>query len=109
MNEPQLPFYACSDVAAMTRAIAFAQVNRAKPRWLTHVHADDAAWAAERARWQQDLDQLASELLEGYAAVAPKRGAQTCRVCDLALLCRVNHSARPDGADDDESGGDDDR
>lgn len=48
-----------------------------------------ATWSELLANWRKELEQLAAEFRQGYAAVAPKYGAQTCQYCDLAALCRV--------------------
>jgi len=39
-------------------------------------------------RLQKDLQQLITEFQQGAAAVLPKKGEQTCRQCDLTMLCR---------------------
>ena len=104
LNEPQLPIYACTDVAPDTRAVAFAQVDRARPRWLTSGdNADPLSWAARRAEWQADLELVAGEFAGGRAAVAPKRGLTTCRLCEQALLCRINDSRQANGQADNEA------
>jgi RecB family exonuclease len=101
MNEPQLPLYAVAGESPHTRAIAYARVDSVKPEWLTSDYEDEAQWAALCADWSADLALLAAEISAGLALVNPKRGAQTCRVCQFDLLCRVRDVSHF-GADDDE-------
>lgn len=54
----------------------------------SHVFND---WSDLLNYWQASLEKLALEYQQGVAAVKPKHGANTCRQCDLQLLCRVNH------------------
>jgi RecB family exonuclease len=101
MNEPQLPLYAVAGESPHTRAIAYARVDSVKPEWLASDYEDEAQWAALCADWSADLALLAAEISAGLALVNPKRGAQTCRVCQFDLLCRVRDVSHF-GADDDE-------
>jgi len=51
-------------------------------------------WDTMLAEWQRVLEALAGEYAAGRAVVEPKKGAQTCRYCDLAPLCRIHqHNA----------------
>ena len=101
MNEPQLPFYAVASESPDTRAIAYGRVDSAKPEWITSLYEDEQQWAALRATWAADLSVLAAEIKAGLAVPNPKRGSQTCRVCEFDLMCRVREFVRL-GADDDD-------
>ncbi|MFZ0219274.1 MAG: PD-(D/E)XK nuclease family protein [Candidatus Aquirickettsiella sp.] len=48
-------------------------------------------WSDLLKHWQVCLEKLALEFQRGVATVNPKQGANTCRRCDLQLLCRINH------------------
>ncbi|OJA00099.1 hypothetical protein BEV13_04470 [Rickettsiella grylli] len=48
-------------------------------------------WSDLLKHWQLSLEKLALEFQQGVNHIHPKRGATTCRQCDLQLLCRVNH------------------
>jgi len=104
VDEPQLPFYALTNPSRDLAGIAFAKVAVAEPGWIelppAGAEADDAAaiWQATCAAWADDLAMLADELRRGVATVSPKRGGQTCRYCEQALLCRIA-DAVDDGAD----------
>ncbi|MEP6609698.1 MAG: PD-(D/E)XK nuclease family protein, partial [Burkholderiaceae bacterium] len=101
-DEPQLPLYLVA-LEPDARAISFARV-RAGDLGMTGLAADPstlpgrsmqwsarfASWPALVSHWSAVLERIATEFGEGRAAVEPKRGAQTCRYCELATLCRVN-------------------
>lgn len=111
LDEPQLPFYALTQPSRDLAAIAFARVDVARPEWRQRPAEDGEPaqvatdWAAALVAWGADLAALAAEIRAGLAVVAPKRGSQTCRLCEQPLLCRV-HELAPD-ADDGEEAGDD--
>lgn len=48
-------------------------------------------WSDLLKHWQTSLEKLAIEFQHGVADVNPKHGPNTCRQCDLQLLCRINH------------------
>jgi probable DNA repair protein len=102
MNEPQLPFYAVAAESSHTRAIAYGRVDSVKPEWLISPVEDEEQWAAQCASWVADLTALAAEIAAGLAIVKPKRGAQTCRLCEFSLLCRIREFARLDDDSDDD-------
>lgn len=95
VDEPQLPFYALTNASRALAGIAFAKVALAEPAWIElppagAEHDEGAAlWRAMYAAWADDLAMLADELRRGVATVSPKRGGQTCRYCEQALLCRI--------------------
>lgn len=100
--DPQLPIYACSN--QLIRGVLYAQVNATNLR-LTGV-ADpqltlgpvrlqaplDGDWDQQLGRWRQQLDGLANEIKNGYAAVSPV-GPQICRNCHLQDFCRLSSLA----------------
>jgi ATP-dependent helicase/nuclease subunit B len=91
MAEPQLPIYALTAPFDDVSGIAFAAVDRARPRWLQLGHeasGDPADWPALTASWRADLTELANAHQAGYAQPDPRRGADTCRYCEQALFCR---------------------
>ncbi|MEQ8660334.1 MAG: PD-(D/E)XK nuclease family protein, partial [Gammaproteobacteria bacterium] len=115
MNEPQLPFYAVAAPLDGVRAVAFAQVDRARPQWLQRPSPDSAdaqaSWDALAAEWSADLATSVAGILAGDARPAPKRGLVTCRNCEQALVCRLVEHAGAAGtapADDAGAGEDDD-
>jgi hypothetical protein len=46
-------------------------------------------WDRIREHWYAWLERLASDFARGRTEVDPKLGAETCRSCHLAALCRV--------------------
>jgi probable DNA repair protein len=58
-----------------------------------------ADWTAVVARWTQSLGALAAEVRDGYAAVAPRDTAKTCRNCGLQALCRIGALAVEESAE----------
>lgn len=107
MNEPQLPFYAVAGESTHTRAIAYGRIDSVKSEWLSSAYEDEAQWAAQCAAWAADLATLAAEIAAGLAIAQPKRGSQTCRLCEFDLLCRVREFARLGSEDEDGDSGDD--
>ncbi len=49
------------------------------------------SWSDLLDHWQALLEKLAQQFQTGLAVVDPKRGATTCQLCDLKLLCRIDH------------------
>ena len=45
-------------------------------------------WTALRQRWQEQLQKLVDDFVEGYAAVNPTTDA--CTFCNFSSLCRIN-------------------
>ncbi|MHB8550319.1 MAG: PD-(D/E)XK nuclease family protein [Acidiferrobacterales bacterium] len=109
-DEPQLPIYALaqSDVVA----VAFARLHADEVGFLGAGRFDGIApgiqtlaeiraarefesWDGLLANWRAVLDALGQEFRSGDARVAPKRGHQTCKNCDLAALCRIAEDESP--------------
>ena len=106
-QQPQLLAYALT--AETTRGIAFAALNASDckiidaPRGIATKHdfvVDVAAWALLREAWQQELTALASAYAAGTAEVAPKSLPETCRHCDLQVLCRIYELEQPQWDDE---------
>lgn len=122
MDAPQLPLYAVLH-ARRPAGIAIAEAGATGARFVGV--ADDAAvfdglapagefeltedrecgfrWEQVTEHWWAWLDRLARDHAAGRADVDPKLGANTCRRCHLAALCRVESAARDD-ADGEEQG-----
>ena len=107
LNQPQLPFYALTFPSERTHAIAFAKLDRAEPRWIQIPDENPAAeqpWTLHCETWRADLAALAAGIRDGDARLDPKLGQQTCRLCEMRLLCRVAEirvTSDSDGAPDD--------
>jgi ATP-dependent helicase/nuclease subunit B len=116
---PQLPLYAVVTQGDVT-AIAFVAVNAQGARYLA-LGVPDAGlpgltqpqrfkitddgeqgldWPQIKARWAAWLARLAEEHIAGHAAVDPKQ-PQTCRLCHLGTLCRVDRRAAPEEEESD--------
>jgi ATP-dependent helicase/nuclease subunit B len=120
-DEPQLPVYALTAGSAVA-GVAFMQVKRGATQYLGLADppeplpgAKPFAGFEERdtgrvftdraqvfASWRSALEQLGRRFAAGEAAVDPKQRPQTCRVCGLAALCRVDSWgwSFPDGEGD---------
>jgi ATP-dependent helicase/nuclease subunit B len=114
-DAPQLPLYAVL-AGGPVAAIAFASVSARAARYralgvaeaavpglleaerfaLTETEDKGFSWAEIRQRWGAVLAQLAAQFRDGVADVDPKR-PQTCRLCHLETLCRVERQAAEDG------------
>jgi probable DNA repair protein len=123
MDAPQLPLYAVLH-PDRPGGIAFAGVGAAAARYvgvardgaaiegmkaaeafeLTEAKEKGFTWPEVTAHWRAWLERLAADFAAGRAAVDPKRVPDTCRICHLATLCRVEAAPEPDaageGADD---------
>jgi hypothetical protein len=106
-DEPQLPLYALAETKPLA-GLFIAHVRPGRPGFSGVARAagivPDVGGDAEgagtmprvnelRARWRESLERLAADYAGGDARVDPKHGWQTCRRCELALLCRVAERA----------------
>ena len=57
------------------------------------------SWEDLLAGWRRELDALGVEFASGEARVAPKRGEETCRYCELKPLCRINERVLDRGSE----------
>jgi RecB family exonuclease len=84
-DAPQLPLYALKSEHRVSK-IFYAQLVSGNLRWLPR----EGANVEERGpEWRRILESLATDFLEGRAAVDPKDGKKTCANCRLGPLCRV--------------------
>jgi len=125
MDAPQLPLYAVLH-PQRPAGIALAEAGFAGARFvgvgvagigidgvvaaekypLTEDREKGFAWSAITERWWAWLESLAKNHAAGHAEVDPKLAGQTCRLCHLGALCRVDAAgARDDG--DEEAGSED--
>lgn len=113
MDDPQLPLYGLYALTDIPAAVAFGSMVSGKKPCMRGVanrdgilplgkkdctSADELQTRLEE--WQEDIQDLAYEFANGEARVNPKRGADTCKNCQLQSLCRVNEQ---DGLLDDDS------
>ncbi len=123
MDAPQLPLYAVLHPGRPS-GIAFAGIGAARASYvgvgrdgasiagmkpaekfaLTEDEETGFDWPAIMAHWRAWLERLAEDFRNGRVDVNPKLAADTCRLCHLATLCRVEAAAADDtgeeGADD---------
>jgi probable DNA repair protein len=108
MDAPQLPLYAVLHPDRPT-GIAFAAAGRARAKYvgvgrdgaaiagvvaaerfaLTEDREKGFSWPAIAAHWRAWLERLAGDFAAGKTEVDPKLGSETCRLCHLGALCRV--------------------
>lgn len=103
-DDPQLPLYLVFS-SPQTVSIAFSQVTikTCSFKGLSQYNLDikgikpiseeteiTHTWEELRKTWLTNLNNLASEFFQGYAAVEPKNPKQTCNHCSLGTLCRIN-------------------
>ncbi len=105
-EDPQLPLYA-TVAEPGAAAAAFGQVRAGGMRFVGLARADGVLpgvktpaaagrhgaqpdWTAQVAFWRRELENLAVEYASGRADVAPRRGLQTCRECDVQPFCRIH-------------------
>src|SRR3546814_5674012 len=62
---------------------------------------DAASWDALLGRWRGELATLATEVRDGWAAVAPKHPRQSCRDCGLHAVCRIREQVSLDEGEED--------
>lgn len=104
-DEPQVPLYAVTDpgrleavvlTSVAAGAVEFKGISRRDGQFpgvpayersrLRAVHGD---WERLLATWRDHLGELADQFADGDARVEPKSG-QTCKVCHLGALCRID-------------------
>lgn len=85
LDEPQLPLYAVVSAQSIDK-IAYAYVRTGNSK-LKEIPVGDL-----KQQWETELLKIAEDFLSGNAEVKPKYGEETCRMCDLKSLCRINPS-----------------
>ncbi len=125
-DEPQLPLYFHTAEQKIS-ALAFARLKRGKTFGFEGVSATDdvlpnvtpieqkrgmqergyVSWDVLVQEWEVALDSLASQFVNGIAAVDPKNGGLTCAQCDLQSVCRVAELTGAGGVVNAEVEGDD--
>jgi len=105
-EKPQLPAYVVTKGGEKVSAVAFAQVHSGESRFKGYSERagilgskeskpkDGRSFTEHKAGWKRVLEDLASQYLEGQAAVDPKRYPQTCEYCHLHAVCRVGEDAQ---------------
>ena len=84
MDEPQLPLYALlHQEHKIILRLVYLNKNKIEIKEQEMQYGDK-----DYQRLQTDLQQLITEFQQGAAATLPKKGEQTCRQCDLTMLCR---------------------
>jgi ATP-dependent helicase/DNAse subunit B len=95
-EDPQLPLYAVSAEEDIS-AVAFAKLRAGEMKYMGFSDGPDRIpgvkpaedWTSLLAGWKREVESLGAGFAGGDARVAPKKGLQTCRYCDLQPLCRV--------------------
>ncbi len=104
-DDPQLPLYCLQDKAAIDglvfaqiraekllfKGISAAEISISGVQTIAEQRIDPAitTWEAFKNSQHQKLTQIAAEFQAGIARVDPKYQEQTCRQCDLHMLCRI--------------------
>ena len=119
MDAPQLPLYAVLHPERPT-GVAFAALGASRASYvgvgrdgtviagmkpaekfaLTEDEETGFAWPEIAAHWRAWLERLAADFRDGHAVVDPKLAANTCRLCHLSALCRVEPAAPGDGGEE---------
>ena len=106
LKEPQLPLYCLMDRDKVS-GIAFAQVRLGSEKLKGMADESSASvlpekdmdlegqWDIQIDHWDQQLQRLAQDFFQGYAAVKPASGLakKECEYCPYPNLCRVGESA----------------
>jgi ATP-dependent helicase/nuclease subunit B len=96
-DEPQLPLYAVVlEQAPQAVAFAFVRTGESAFKGISTSPAafpgatEPQLWPVQLATWRATLESLAEEYATGRADVSPKDGLQTCRLCHLQMVCRID-------------------
>lgn len=95
IEEPQLPLYALLN-PDKTSAIAFVKLakDRCEISGVGDSHVElpgvntDENWENLLRKWQNNLENVAEEFLQGVATVTPQKDA--CNYCEYQSVCRIN-------------------
>lgn len=100
--DPQLPVYLFIDKLQNVQAVLYAEVleegacfkglsnseSKSSKNFKTSDCKTVENWQSVIANWQQGLNQLADDYVNGNALINPVNKAQTCMQCHLSTLCR---------------------
>jgi len=105
MTEPQLPIYALAADLGAQDAVSFASVRSGEDMGFEGLSGEDMGikgltlcdgkrnrpddWQAVLDIWQQQIDALAEEFIQGRSDVAP-RDKDACKYCQLEAICRID-------------------
>ena len=126
MDEPQLPLY-CQTSKEPISVLAFARVKRGPRRKVFGFEGVSAvedllpdvgpienkagmekqgyvSWDVLTAGWDDSLNALATNFINGDAEVDPKNGHLTCAQCDLQSVCRISELSGSPLADEEDAG-----
>jgi len=108
MTEPQLPIYALAADLGAQDAVSFASVRSGEDMGFEGLSGEDMGikgltlcdgkrsrpddWQAVLDIWQQQIDALAEEFIQGRSDVAP-RDKDACKYCQLEAICRIDELA----------------
>lgn len=108
-DQPQMPIYALAEQNRLV-AILYANIKTGALGFNGLSEASDIipglkafnelgehqrrglSWSDLIPYWRSNLDKLSEEFQQGLAIPDPKKGKQTCRLCKLESLCRINAS-----------------
>ena len=110
--EPQLPIYALAAEVGMDDAVGFATVRSGDDMGFEGLSGENLGikgfatcdgknkrpddWAAVFSHWQDNIDLLATEFIQGRSDVAP-RDKQACQYCHMEAVCRIDELQRDEG------------
>jgi ATP-dependent helicase/DNAse subunit B len=104
LTSPQIPLYVLS-LGQSCQSATLALVKRGDPKFVgisknqtdikgirtTDKDEKHWQWPSLQDKWQQQVNNLAFEIKQGYAAVMPDPTSNPCQYCDCYLVCRVHH------------------
>lgn len=111
IDDPQMPLYALSYHNPID-GILFAQIHTSGLQFKGVCDVDEAIpnakpfekfsalteaqnWQEQLQLWEGSLQNMAKEIAQGYAGIAPKYGEISCQYCQLMGLCRINEAGSP--------------
>jgi len=109
IQDPQLPLYACK---LSPRGIAFANIIKGDTKWISVYDKTSSIkgntwkiprnipketgwpeWKKLLNFWEDQLEILAKEFMDGRLAITPIKKEETCRNCGYQTLCRIGESS----------------
>jgi hypothetical protein len=105
IKEPQLPIYALAADVGEGDAVAFATVRTGNDMGFEGLSSEDIDikgitpcnakkkdqddWHAVRKHWQEHIDMLAEEFVQGRSDVSPAH-TDACKYCQMEAICRID-------------------